>query len=95
MSKKKRKKDDDSLSCVLDEIEAEEEFELEFGFDFCDSKEDIGAVDSIPLSAFYPKDEEEPAMELSRVEVPRNKKAHAVRALACRISADYHVKVLE
>lgn len=95
MSKKKRKKDDESLSCVLDEIEAEEEFELEFGFDFCDSKEDIGAVDSIPLSAFYPKDEEEPAMELSRVEVPRNKKAHAVRALACRISADYHVKVLE
>ena len=95
MSKKKRKDDFESLSHELDEIRAEAEFEYGFGFDVCDGEDDVEAVDCLPLSAFYPKVEEEPAMDASRVEVPHNKKAHAVRTLACRISADYHVKVLE
>ena len=54
--------------------------------------------DNRPLSesVYSPfDDDDEPSIDIPSVDVPRNKKARAVRAFANQIAGDYHVKVLE
>ena len=71
---------------------------LNYGSDYDDCfEEDTYYDDTPPLSSYTPQvdSDEDSYVDIPTIDVPRNKKARAVRAFANRIAGDCHVKVLE
>ena len=71
---------------------------LNYGSNYDDCfEEDTYYDDTPPLSSYTPQvdSDEDSYVDIPTIDVPRNKKARAVRAFANRIAGDCHVKVLE
>lgn len=72
-------------------------YDTDYSYLYGEEDEEVDE-DNRPLSesVYSPfDDDDEASIDIPSVDVPRNKKARAVRAFANQIAGDYHVKVLE